>query len=118
MCFSVVSSLRIIEVRNLNKLFVTFFHYFLDKTSPNIIFTPGLPTKFREMPKITWTSTEYASFECSLDDNSVFKSCGEGVKGTWTQSKSRGGFHDFFVRGTDRNGNVGPTANFRFTIGM
>ena len=88
-----------------------------DKTSPNIIFTPGLPTKFRANPKITWTSTEYASFECGLNDNQVFKSCGQGSQGQWSNAMVPTGLHDFFVRGTDRHGNVGPVSSFRFTIG-
>lgn len=90
----------------------------LDKTSPNILFTPGLPTKFREKPKVTWTSTEYARFECALNNNEQFRDCGRGTEGMWTKDRVSEGIHDFFVRGTDRHGNVGPTESFRFSIGM
>lgn len=88
-----------------------------DKTSPNILFTPGLPTKFRDRPRVTWTSSEYARFECSLNDQGRFRLCGKGSRGDWSRTGVPAGVHDFFVRGTDRNGNVGPIANFRFSIG-
>ncbi|XP_028410633.1 uncharacterized protein LOC114533322 [Dendronephthya gigantea] len=87
-----------------------------DKTSPNILFTPGLPTKFREKPKVTWTSTEYARFECALNDNVLFNDCGRGTQGMWTKERVPEGIHDFYVRGIDRHNNVGPTESFRFSI--
>ena len=80
-----------------------------------IQFDPNLPQKTSINPKITWTSSEFAYFECLLD--SVRKIiCGQGPSGQLTFGVSKGP-HTFSVRGTDKNGNIGEWKRHTFEVG-
>ncbi|CAB3983302.1 Hypothetical predicted protein [Paramuricea clavata] len=85
-----------------------------DSSSPVIQFDPNLPQKTSINPKMTWTSSEFAYFECLLD--SVRKIiCGQGPSGQLTFGVSKGP-HTFSVRGTDKNGNVGEWKRHTFEV--
>lgn len=87
----------------------------LDSRSPEIQFDPNLPRKTSLKPKVTWTSSETADFECDLDGAQKI-SCGQGLAGELTFGVSKGP-HTFSVRGTDKHGNVGEWKRYNFDVG-
>ena len=92
-----------------------FKFFIVDNTVPVITFlTSNDPTNTR--PQIRWTSSEVASFECSLDGQN-YQECGNGFSGFWTGNNIPDGKHTFSVRGRDKNGNVGNPAKFEWSVG-
>ena len=67
-------------------------------------------------PRVSWISSENADFECSLDGGD-FEKCGSGFSGLWTGKNIPDGNHVFSVRGRDKNGNLGESTEFEWTVG-
>ena len=86
----------------------------VDAEPPSIVFT-NAPSKTNKSPLITWKSTEFAKFQCSLD-NREFEDCGEGISGRWTKTIS-GGQHKLTVRGKDNVGNLGNEITHTWFVG-
>ena len=80
-----------------------------------INFDPNLPTRTSGNPKVQWTSSEFAYFECDLDGLQTIV-CGQGTSGDMTFGVSKGP-HTFSVRGTDRYRNVGEWKRYKFNVG-
>ena len=80
-----------------------------------IQFDPNLPQITSTKPKVSWTSSEYAYYECMLDGVQRI-SCGRGTSGDMTISVSTGP-HTFSVRGTDSYNNVGEWKQYSFDVG-
>ena len=91
------------------------FPVIVDNSSPVIAF-PRLPDETNASPRLSWTSTEDARFECSLD-GAAFKSCGSGLNGVWNGRNLTHGKHVFSVRGIDKNGNVGEPTKHTWNVG-
>ena len=74
------------------------------------------PTRSRILPRIRWTSNEYAYFECSLN-GAEYSRCGNGLQGSYSRSEIPSGAHVFRVRGRDNKGNVGEPISLTIEIG-
>ena len=68
-------------------------------------------------PTFTWTSSEYATFECAVDDTRLYEDCGKGTGGTFTANDVPNGRHMFFIRGKDNANNYGPHVQYPFQVG-
>ena len=73
------------------------------------------PAKTDRSPEFTWTSSEQATFECSLD-RGPYENCDSGTSGTWSKDV-REGSHTLMVRGRDIVGNVGRIIAHTWTVG-
>ena len=65
---------------------------------------------------MTWSSSEYAAFECKLEDGKIFN-CGSGDDGIWSGRDMSDGTHSLLVRGTDTLGNKGQFISRSWTVG-
>ena len=89
---------------------------FLDSSPPQITFSGDLPESTSRNPALTWSSNEFAKFECKLEDGVIFE-CGEGDDGLWTGRNLNDGPHSLSVRGTDNLGNKGQFISRSFNVG-
>lgn len=87
-----------------------------DTRPPQLTFLGELPKTREQNPTIRWSSNEYASFECMLQDNVVFD-CGSGGEGSWTGRNLVDGPHILYVRGTDRLNNTGEFISTSWKVG-
>jgi hypothetical protein len=112
---------RSLESRDIRKQF--FFDsstqnttlFISDSSSPEIEFPPDLPKTTSTNLQVSWTSSEFAFFQCNLDGVQRI-SCGQGTTGDMSFRTSEGP-HTFSVRGTDRYGNAGEWRQYRFDVG-
>ncbi len=89
---------------------------FSDTQPPQITFSGDLPETTSRNPTLTWSSSEYASFECKLEDGVIFE-CGSGDDGSWTGSNMKDGTHSLSIRGTDTLGNQGQFISRSWVVG-
>ena len=87
-----------------------------DSIVPTITFDDNQPKFTFRTPRFTWTSSEFANFECSLDGFQTIEQCGSGWLGSWQRYKPDGQY-ELFVRGRDSNGNTGIPAKHSFRVG-
>ena len=80
-----------------------------------IQFSPNLPQRTSTTTKVSWSSSEFAYFQCNLDGVQTI-SCGQGETGDMSFPVSEGP-HTFSVRGTDRYGNAGEWERYKFVVG-
>lgn len=92
------------------------FSFILDTRPPQITFSGNLPETTSRNPTLTWSSSEFATFECQLEDGVVFE-CGSGNEGLWTGNNLRDGLHSLSVRGTDKLGNKGQFISRSWSVG-
>lgn len=98
-------------------MIITCIYFVLDSSGPEIQMDADLPSVTLSFPRITWKSSEPASFECSFDGFvRDIKQCGYGNNGRW-QSYKPDGQYTFYVRGRDRNGNTGSIGRHSFKVG-
>ena len=89
--------------------------WLVDTIAPTITFSDA-PAKTNDKPLITWTSSEEAVFECSLDGGE-YKECDKGMDGEWSESSISDGVHTLSVRGKDNAGNVGSANRHTWIVG-
>lgn len=77
---------------------------------------PSGPTS-QTSASFVWTSSEAASFDCSLD-GAPFESCGSGTTGSAMYDGLTEASHTFEVHGSDADGNVSPTVSRSFTVDL
>ena len=91
---------------------------FLDNTAPVLKFTGDLPDNINNnKQRFTWSSSEYARFNCYIDTEDQPIKCGSGRRGSWTSNELADGQHTFRVRGTDEYGNEGSVIQHTWDIG-
>lgn len=88
----------------------------VDSSHPRLTFSDNSPETSGKNPTLTWTSSEYAKFECILDDFDKKFDCGAGINGSWTGKNLKDGRHLFWVRGTDSSNNTGPFISHSWII--
>jgi hypothetical protein len=81
-----------------------------------VTFDSNQPTVTLSTPRFTWTSSEPANFECSLDRFRTLEPCGSGITGSWQRYKLDGDYV-LSVRGRDNSGNTGAPARHSFRVG-
>ena len=94
-----------------------FVVYHLDSTPPVLRYASQPPKVSNNRVTFKWTSTESATFECSLDDISKVVPCGSGTTGQKELFDLPKGRRLFWVRGTDKAGNVGSFVPHLWSVG-
>ncbi|CAB4028569.1 Hypothetical predicted protein [Paramuricea clavata] len=89
--------------------------FVVDSRPPEITFSGDLPETTSRNPTLTWSSSEYATFECKLEDGKIFN-CGSGDDGIWSGRNMTDGAHSLSVRGTDALGNKGQFISRSWTV--
>ena len=90
----------------------------VDSTPPQVRVNPDKAVYNIPNPSFTWTSSEDATFECAIDDTRLYKNCGQGTSGLFTEKNIPSGRHIFYIRGRDKTNNVGPNVEYPFEIGV
>ena len=95
---------RVLSAQPINVNIMTFLFFYLDNKAPTIsIRSP--PALNSSTPTIEWSTNEYVTFQCSLDNQ--FFDCGEGNSSSWTGNNLDDGLHRFTIQGKDEVGNIG-----------
>ena len=89
---------------------------FSDSSPPQITFSGDLPETTSRNPTLTWSSNEFAKFECKLEDGIIFD-CRSGEDSSWTGRNLTDGPHSLSVRGTDNLGNKGQFISRSWNVG-
>jgi hypothetical protein len=91
--------------------------FFLDNQGPDLSITSSTPSKSNSpRQRITWTSSEPATFECKINGRVV--DCGSGNTGDYTTPNLPDGKHTFEVNAVDGLGNTGTPKVVEWTTGM
>ena len=95
---------RVLSAQPINVNIMTFLFFYLDNKAP-IISIRSPPALNSSTPTIEWSTNEYVTFQCSLDNQ--FFDCGEGNSSSWTGNNLDDGLHRFTIQGKDEVGNIG-----------